>query len=90
MTKKEPFLTGFSSFLFGSAKSRKQDVFNSKIYDLNTAKASNLSMLFESILPAEILSKFESAKRRKNIKGQTKYEERACCVGLRCVGCFYG
>lgn len=71
MNKKEPFLTGFSSFLFGSEKRTKQDVFRSKIDHLNTSNASNFSMLFESVLPSESLREIQNTKRMRIYDEQT-------------------
>lgn len=65
MTKKEPYLTGFSSHLFGSAKRSAQAIFQDKVQQFSSTTISNLSMVFEKVLPPSELNGFCSSKRKR-------------------------
>ena len=65
MNKKEPYLTGFSSHLFGSVKRSAQAIFQDKVQQLSSTTCSSLSMLFEHVLPVSELSKFCSSRRKR-------------------------
>lgn len=62
---KEPFLTGFSSHLFGSAKRREQESFRKRRQQMRVKSLSEFSVQFDSLLPAEFLDEL-SKTRRKN------------------------
>lgn len=60
-----PYLTGFSSCLFGSAKRDKQALLQDKVKQIGSTTKSGLSMLFESVLPGHYLSKISTDKRKR-------------------------
>ena len=65
MNKKQPYLTGFSSHLFGSAKRSAQAIFQDKIQQFGSTTISGLSMLFENILPSSKLNDWSQSKRKR-------------------------
>ena len=65
MNKKEPFLTGFSSHLFGSAKRSTQALFEDKIQEFGATTISGLAMLFENILPSVKLNEWHQSERKR-------------------------
>jgi hypothetical protein len=65
VNKKQPFLTGFSSNLFGSAKRSAQAIFQDKVQQFGSTTISGLSMVFEKELPASELSQHCSSKRKR-------------------------
>ena len=65
MNKKEPFLTGFSSHLYGSAKKNKQAILKDKLLQIDTTTRSGLAMAFEDILPEKFLSDISLSKRKR-------------------------
>ena len=65
MNKKQPYLTGFSSHLFGSAKKSTQAIFQAKVAQFKAATISGLSMIFEDILPSTLLHELSSSPRKR-------------------------
>jgi hypothetical protein len=58
-------LTGFSSHLFGSFKRSAQAIFQDEIQRLGSTTISNLSMVFEKVLPTPELEKYCNSKRKR-------------------------
>lgn len=73
MNKKEPFLTGFSSHLFGSTKRSTQAIFQNKTRHLRSTTISGLSMLFENILPVEKLNEWCQSERKRTYDSVTTF-----------------
>ena len=65
MNKKEPYLTGFSSHLYGKAKRSKQALIRDKINEVGSTTLSNLAMLFEPVLPQSKLVEWSPDKRKR-------------------------
>ena len=65
MNKKQPYLTSFSSHLFGSAKRSTQAIFQDKVQQFGSTTISGLSMIFEKVLPPSELSQWCSSKRKR-------------------------
>ena len=65
MNKKQPYLTGFSSRLFGSAKRSAQAIFQATVQEFDATTISGMSMMFEEILPPSLLSELCSSKRKR-------------------------
>ena len=73
MNKKEPFLTGFSSHLFGSTKRSTQAIFQNKTRHLRSTTISGLSMLFENILIVEKLNEWSRSERKRTYDSVTTF-----------------
>jgi hypothetical protein len=65
VNKNEPFLTGFSSKISGSAKRNKQAILQDKIKQIGATTRSSLAMAFEPVLPEKYLSEISETKRRR-------------------------
>lgn len=65
MNKKSPFLTGFPTTLFGSAKHTLQEKINKEREKLATSGLSDLAQLFQSLLPAVFLSEISHNNRKR-------------------------
>jgi hypothetical protein len=73
MTLNEPFLTGFSSHLFGSAKRSNQAIFQRKIEQFGYTTISGLSILFEPVLPSAKLSEWCQSERKRTYDSTTTF-----------------
>ena len=65
MKKKQPFLTGFSHHLFGSAKRSAQALFQDKVGEFGSTTLPCLAMLFEHVLPQSKLIEWSEHKRKR-------------------------
>ncbi|MFT5634400.1 MAG: hypothetical protein ACI9SQ_002137 [Rubritalea sp.] len=69
MNKKEPFLTEFSSLLIGSAQCSTQALFQEnvqeKVQEFGCITMSELSMVFEDILPSAKLNEWHQSERER-------------------------
>ena len=63
MKQNNPYLTGFSRHLFGSAKRNLQADFQKKAQQIGSSCISDLSMLFEPILPRLFMNEVSHSQR---------------------------
>lgn len=65
VNKNNPFLAGFPTTLFGSKKHSIQEQIRKKRLDLVDAGLSDLSLLFQTLLPAVLLNSWASDERKR-------------------------
>jgi hypothetical protein len=65
MLTKIPFLTGFSTLLFGSAKKKKQDILQAERRELREQCPGGLSSQLAEEIPPEFVSQLASNKRTR-------------------------
>lgn len=65
MLTKIPFLTGFSTLLFGSAKRKRQEVLRAERREMRERSPGALSKQFAEEIPAEMVSRHASTKRTR-------------------------
>ena len=68
-----PFLTGFSTKLYGSAKRKRQDIFLKHRAALIASSLGEYALQFEPFLPAELLDELSSSKRERHYGNVTTF-----------------
>ena len=62
---KTPFLTGFPTLLFGSAKAKMQDLLRAARREIQQRNSGGLSVQLVAEIPAEVVSRHASTKRTR-------------------------
>ena len=73
MSKPPPFLTGFPTHFYGSAKRSAQATLLRQRAQLIASSLGEYALQFESLLPAELLQKLSSSKRNRHYDHVTTF-----------------
>ena len=73
MTNLPPFLTGFPTKIYGSAKRKQQETLLKQRAELLATSLGEYALQFEPFLPAELLSELSASKRERHYGNVTTF-----------------
>ena len=73
MSNLRPFLTGFPTKFYGSAKRKQQEIFIRRRAELAASSLGEHALQFEFFLPADLLQKLSTSKRNRHYGSVTTF-----------------